>query len=218
MNVFKAQLGEIRSNDKNPRTITDANLTKLVRSIIEFPEMLDIRPIVVDDSMTILGGNMRYRALNKIATMTIDEIRTELSSLNSFKSKTGFEVNKVLLHWENWLKSPYLPVTKASELSESDREAFIIKDNVAFGSWDFDILSTFQKEDLSDWGVLTWSNIELDTTDNDDDDDDTPEVVQEEAQGGRIIILYPPERQQELLDMLGLDEIKNRSYTINDLR
>lgn len=77
------------------------------------------------------------------------------------------------------------------------------------------MLSNFDKEDLSDWGVLTWSNIELDTTDN--DEEDIPEVVQD-AQGGRIIILYPPERQQELLDMLGLDEIKNRSYTINDIR
>lgn len=216
MNVIKTKLSEVHSNDKNPRTISDVNLTKLIRSIIEFPEMLDIRPIVVDDNNTILGGNMRYKALNIIATMTIDAIRSELSSLNSFKTKSKEDVSRIINHWSEWLKSPYLPIVKTTNLSEADRKAFVIKDNVAYGQWDFDLLSNFDKEDLSDWGVLTWSNIELDTTDN--DEEDIPEAVQEEAQGGRIIILYPPERQQELLDMLGLDEIKNRSYTINDIR
>lgn len=215
MDVIKTKLSEVHSNEKNPRTISDVNLTKLIRSIIEFPEMLDIRPIVVDDNNTILGGNMRYKALNIIATMTIDAIRSELGSLNSFKAKSKEDVSRIINHWSEWLKSPYLPIVKATNLSEADRKAFVIKDNVAYGQWDFDLLSNFDKEDLSDWGVLTWSNIELDTTDN--DEEDIPEVVQD-AQGGRIIILYPPERQQELLDMLGLDEIKNRSYTINDIR
>lgn len=216
MDVIKTKLSEVYSNEKNPRTISDVNLTKLIRSIIEFPEMLDIRPIVVDDNNAILGGNMRHKALNIIATMTIDAIRSELGSLNSFKTKSKEDVSRIINHWSEWLKSPYLPIVKADNLSEADRKAFVIKDNVAYGQWDFDLLSNFDKEDLSDWGVLTWSNFELDTTDN--DEEDTPEVVQEDAQGGRIIILYPPERQQELLDMLGLDEIKNRSYTINDIR
>lgn len=215
MDVIKTKLSEVQSNEKNPRTISDVNLTKLIRSIIEFPEMLDIRPIVVDDNNTILGGNMRYKALNIIATMTIDAIRSELGSLNSFKTKSKEDVSRTINHWSEWLKSPYLPIVKATNLNEADRKAFVIKDNIAYGQWDFDLLSNFDKEDLSDWGVLTWSNIELDTTDN--DEEDIPEVVQD-AQGGRIIILYPPERQQELLDMLGLDEIKNRSYTINDIR
>lgn len=215
MEVIKVRLQDVQGNEKNPRTISDINLTKLIRSIIEFPEMLDIRPIVVDDSNTILGGNMRYKALNTIATMTIDVIEAELSALNSFKDKSEEDIAHIIKHWSEWLKQPYLPIVKADNLSEADKQAFVIKDNVAYGQWDFDLLNNFDKEDLSDWGVLTWSNIELDTTD--DEEEEAPEVV-EDPQGGRIIILYPPERTQELLDLIGIDEIKNRCYTIADLK
>lgn len=56
------KLSEIKPNPNNPRVIRDENFKKLVNSIKEFPEMLDLRPIVVNKDMVILGGNMRYRA------------------------------------------------------------------------------------------------------------------------------------------------------------
>lgn len=49
-------------NSNNPRLIKDEKFKKLVNSIKEFPEMLNLRPIVVNDEMVILGGNMRFRA------------------------------------------------------------------------------------------------------------------------------------------------------------
>lgn len=103
MEVIKARLQDVQGNEKNPRTISDVNLTKLIRSIIEFPEMLDIRPIVVDDNNTILGGNMRHKALNIIATMTIDAIRSELGSLNSFKIKSKEDVSRTINHGQSGL-------------------------------------------------------------------------------------------------------------------
>jgi ParB/Sulfiredoxin domain len=60
--------GQVKGLPKNPRFIKDSNFDKLVVSVKEFPEMLDIRPIVVDENMVILGGNMRYRAC-KVAGM-----------------------------------------------------------------------------------------------------------------------------------------------------
>jgi len=59
----KVKLASIKLNEENPRTITDAELSKLKKSLKEFPEMMDLREIVVDENMTILGGNMRYYAL-----------------------------------------------------------------------------------------------------------------------------------------------------------
>jgi ParB-like chromosome segregation protein Spo0J len=56
------KLSEIRENPKNPRLIKDENFQKLVRSIQEFPEMLEARPIVVNPDMIVLGGNMRLKA------------------------------------------------------------------------------------------------------------------------------------------------------------
>jgi hypothetical protein len=52
----------IKPNPNNPRVIRDAKFKQLVRSIQEFPEMLALRPIVVNEDMITLGGNMRLRA------------------------------------------------------------------------------------------------------------------------------------------------------------
>ena len=56
---------KLKSNNDNPRIINDTKFEKLVNSIKEFPEMLDLRPIVIDENNIILGGNMRYRACLK---------------------------------------------------------------------------------------------------------------------------------------------------------
>ena len=56
------KLTDIKPNPNNPRVIRDESFKKLVNSIKEFPEMLELRPIVVNKDMVILGGNMRYRA------------------------------------------------------------------------------------------------------------------------------------------------------------
>ena len=53
---------KIKGNPKNPRIIKDNKFRKLVKSIKEFPEMLEKRPIVVDENMMVLGGNMRLKA------------------------------------------------------------------------------------------------------------------------------------------------------------
>jgi ParB-like chromosome segregation protein Spo0J len=62
MNAIKTKLSEVKLNLNNPRLIKDDNFKKLVQSIKDFPEMLDIRPIVVNADMVILGGNMRFKA------------------------------------------------------------------------------------------------------------------------------------------------------------
>jgi len=60
--IKKVKITEVKKNPDNPRLIKDFKYQKLVKSIKEFPQMLELRPIVVDENMTILGGNMRYRA------------------------------------------------------------------------------------------------------------------------------------------------------------
>ena len=60
--IKKINISEMRKNPDNPRIIKDDKFKKLVKSIQDFPEMLELRPIVVDENMTILGGNMRHQA------------------------------------------------------------------------------------------------------------------------------------------------------------
>lgn len=60
------KLSQIKLNPDNPRTISNADMDRLVKSLQEFPEMMNIREIVVDDAFVCLGGNMRTLALRKI--------------------------------------------------------------------------------------------------------------------------------------------------------
>lgn len=62
MKVEVLPISSIKSNPNNPRVIKDDKFEKLVKSIQEFPKMLEIRPIVVNDDMIVLGGNMRLKA------------------------------------------------------------------------------------------------------------------------------------------------------------
>lgn len=59
---MKLEINKLKPNRHNPRIIKDDKFKKLVKSIKEFPEMLELRPIVIDEDMTILGGNMRHKA------------------------------------------------------------------------------------------------------------------------------------------------------------
>ena len=62
MDIQKLKISEVKLNPNNPRLIKDDKFTKLVQSIKDFPEMLEIRPIVVNSDMVVLGGNMRLKA------------------------------------------------------------------------------------------------------------------------------------------------------------
>lgn len=73
------KITDIKLNPNNPRLIKDDKFKKLVQSIKDFPEMLDIRPIVVNKDMIILGGNMRYRACKEAGIKEIPVIVTDLS-------------------------------------------------------------------------------------------------------------------------------------------
>jgi len=73
---------EVKNNPNNPRLIKDDKFKKLVQSIKDFPEMLNIRPIVVNEHMIILGGNMRYKAcleagLKEVPVIKVDSLSAE---------------------------------------------------------------------------------------------------------------------------------------------
>jgi hypothetical protein len=68
--MMKVKIAEIKANSKNPRVIKDDKFKKLVKSIQEFPEMLEKRPLVcytdIDGKYVVLGGNMRLKASQEI--------------------------------------------------------------------------------------------------------------------------------------------------------
>jgi hypothetical protein len=66
-------VSKIKLNDSNPRTIRDENFEKLCKSIEQFPKMMELRPIIIDQNGVILGGNMRFRALLKLGYKKIPD-------------------------------------------------------------------------------------------------------------------------------------------------
>jgi len=108
---------EVKPNENNPRFIKDYKFKKLVKSIKEFPEMLKLRPIVVNSDMVVLGGNMRLKACKEAGLKEV------------------------------W-------VLKADDLTEKQQREFIVKDNVGFGEWDWDVLGNeWNTQQLEDWGM-----------------------------------------------------------------
>ena len=137
----KVKINAIKTNPKNPRLIKDDKFKKLVKSIKEFPQMLELRPIVVDENNIILGGNMRYKACI-----------------------------------EAGLKEVY--IVQAKDLTEQQKDEFIVKDNVGFGEWDWDILANeWDSKKLEEWGLDVWkANEDINLDDFFEESDQTKEI------------------------------------------
>ena len=139
MKVQKVKISEIKTNPKNPRLIKDDKFRKLVKSIQEFPQMLELRPIVVDENNIVLGGNMRLKACLEVG-----------------------------------LKEVY--IVKAEDLTEQQKDEFIVKDNVGFGEWDWDILANeWDTEKLTDWGLDLPLDLSVEELEAEEDDFNVPE-------------------------------------------
>lgn len=76
--IIEVKVAEVKANPNNPRIIKDDKFKKLVKSIQEFPEMLKLRPIIVNDDMVVLGGNMRLKACKEAGLKTIPIIKASL--------------------------------------------------------------------------------------------------------------------------------------------
>jgi DNA modification methylase len=129
---------KIKNNPNNPRLVKDDKFKKLVKSIKDFPEMLDKRPIIVNEYMIVLGGNMRLKACNEAGLKEV-------------------------------------PVIVANWTEEQERQ-FIIKDNLGYGEWDWEIIANeWDADELNDWGLDIPDfvpTVELDAV---EDDFDVPE-------------------------------------------
>jgi len=148
INDISLNTGQIKGLPQNPRFIKDEKFNKLVKSVKEFPQMLSIRPIVVNENGVILGGNMRYRACQSAGLKKI-------------------------------------PVIVVKDLSLEQTKQFLIKDNVGFGQWDYDILGNeWEQEELDEWGLETFSTSEVDLGEFFEDD-----IIEKESKN-KIVLEY----------------------------
>ena len=148
MEQKKISLSTIKPNKANPRVIKDSKFHKLVNSILVFPKMMEARPIVVNNEMVVLGGNMRLKALEVIKTMNEAEIRSRLGNLTDFTLKPKKEQEALVSEWLKWQDKPETFVVNAKEFTDAEQKQFIVKDNASFGEWDFDALKELYSTDF----------------------------------------------------------------------
>ena len=148
MEQKKISLSTIKPNKANPRVIKDSKFHKLVNSILVFPKMMEARPIVVNNEMVVLGGNMRLKALEVIKTMNEAEIRSRLGNLTDFTLKPKKEQEALVSEWLKWQDKPETFVVNAKEFTDAEQRQFIVKDNASFGEWDFDALKELYSTDF----------------------------------------------------------------------
>ncbi|WP_289739392.1 ParB N-terminal domain-containing protein [Paramuribaculum intestinale] len=231
MKIEKVKLTQVRTNAENPRTISKPKFQKLMDSILALPAMLEIRPVVVDHRMSALGGNMRLNALKEIAKMTVEQLAIRLHRLPEYQERGDAERQKLVEFWGEWLETPFVYIINAKHLTEHERKQFMIKDNVSFGTWDYDALANkWPAERLEAWGIDIWTGKPAEfaplpgaTTNGHTDDGDpgmTPTSHADgEADGQRIDPLaglqdaLPPELQGRELDPDHLENIKGDDLT-----
>jgi len=95
MKIEKIKIDQVKPNQNNPRIIKDEKFRKLVTSIKEFPAMLEIRPIVVNEDMIVLGGNMRLRAcieagLSEVYIIRANQLSEQQQREFIIKDNVGF--------------------------------------------------------------------------------------------------------------------------------
>ena len=121
MKTHTIAINKIKPNPDNPRTIDKVSFKKLKKSLEDFDVMLNLRPIVVDEDMTILGGNMRYRALTELGYKEVP-----------YKVLSENDIQKAIDKYGE----------KGVEKTRQDIiNEFVVKDNASFGVWDYDMLA-----------------------------------------------------------------------------
>lgn len=187
---------EIQGNTANPRQIKEVKFKKLVNSLLVFPEMLKLRPIVCNAQMVVLGGNMRTKALSFISEMTETEIMQRLEKLNDYTTKTNEQKVKIIDFWNKFLDKPEIDVLIADNLTDAQQQEFIIKDNASFGEWDFDALANeWDSTLLDDWGVDVWQ-VDEESNNPKSDDKDLSDMISVQY---KIEISCKDEAEQEEL-------------------
>tara|TARA_R110001583_G_scaffold170036_1_gene323289 strand:+ start:17 stop:535 length:519 start_codon:yes stop_codon:yes gene_type:complete len=162
----QVKISKVKGNPNNPRIIKNDKFKKLIKSIQEFPEMLKLRPIVVDEDMMVLGGNMRLKA----------------------SKDAGLK--------EVWIEI-------AEGLTEEQKKEFIVKDNVGFGEWEWDMLANeWNSVQLGEWGLDVWQN------EDDEQNNDVNDISDNISEEYRVEIELNSEREQQQV----FDELTKKGY------
>jgi hypothetical protein len=182
----QVKISKVKGNPSNPRIIKNDKFKTLKHSIRTMPGYMKLRPVIVDEDMMVLGGNMRLKA-------SIDLGKKEIWT-DMFTQADCDDMNKIAIEEERETKT-YLEYC----------DAIIIKDNVSSGEWEWDILA-------NDWDSVLLNEYGLDVWENQDDVEDIEEVIDFSEDVNFIIKCENLKELEELKDKLKLTGTKT-SYS-----
>ena len=164
--IKTAKISEIKLNPDNPRTISNKDMELLIKSLKEFPEMLHLREIVVDENMVVLGGNMRLLTLQKmgasdcqirmVSGLTPEQKREFVIKDNSNFGRYDFDTlanewsDLPLADWgvdlpDDWIKNNEKTNQNINEIYELKYNVIVECDNEAQQK---ELLTRFEEEGL----------------------------------------------------------------------
>ena len=157
------KLKDLRSNPQNPRTLKDTSFKKLLNKILVYPRLLEKNKITFDSEQqnVILGGNMRFKTLKYIcSTYRPDDIEAAIKAAqNALKIDNADLLKNSVEVFAELIETNILPadwLQDANGLSEEEKNAFVIIDNVSDGDWDFDVLANEWEIDTFEFGIVDW--------------------------------------------------------------
>ena len=152
-----SRYGKIKPYKGNPRSISDGAFTKLCHSIEQDPEFMEARPIVIDESNAILGGNQRQYAILSLLEGGWSEEATAILETNGWTCVLEGRLP------DSWIRQLTKPEWMTPEEWESKKRRFVLKDNSPegmAGEFDYEIMGeSFSLEEMSDSGI-DFSNLE----------------------------------------------------------
>lgn len=171
----KLKVTELKVNPENPRTITEFMMGKLTESLLVFPMMLYVRPIIVNKDKVALGGNQRLQVLLNILNMEDVEIEESLENQGKYRMATEKYQAELKSFWSKWKKNPVTTVKIADDMTPEEEREFLVKDNLHYGENDAEILKKeFEREDIEDYvGSVPWNLYDYDNNKINDAEVDT---------------------------------------------
>ena len=178
--IMNKPINKIFPHPKNPRLIRNEKYLEQKKSIEETPEMMDLRPVIIDEDDIILGGHQRWRACKELG----------------WKDVPVMQYTR-----EKHLKSESF--TKFNKTYELVCAEIVIKDNTHYGEFDYDILANeWDYLPLTEYGVAVWE------TDSEPEYNDLIGELREKPATLKITFKTPEQLQKAEIDIQELLESK----------
>lgn len=200
----KIKVTQLKVNPENPRTISEFMMGKLTESLLVFPKMLELRPIIVNKDKVAIGGNQRLQVLLNILNMEDAEIEEYLENQSKYRLAPEEKQNELKSFWNKWKDNPVVPTKIADDMTPEEEKEFLAKDNLHYGEDDVEVLKKeYDRNDIEEYvGSVPWNLYDYDDNKINDQDHDISSVKSKSFKCGYIECIVTDKESNRLEELL----------------